>query len=46
MTSKSKIETTASERKLELWCHIIAVGSSDRVEEDVDEVVNLPAALL
>jgi hypothetical protein len=31
---------------LKLRCHVIAAGSSHRVEEGVDKVVSLPAALL
>jgi hypothetical protein len=45
MTSETKIETTASESKERLRHHVVAAVSSRRVQEGVDIVVSLPAAL-
>jgi hypothetical protein len=46
MTSETKTETTASENKEQLWRCVVAAGSSHQVEEGVDKVVSLSAALL
>jgi hypothetical protein len=45
MTSEMKTETMASESKERLRRHVIAAGSSCRVEEGVDKVISLPTAL-
>jgi hypothetical protein len=40
------LKTSSQQVKQLLWRRIIAVGSSHRVEEVVDEVISLPTALL
>jgi hypothetical protein len=46
MTSETKTETTASESKERLRHHVVATESSHWVEEGINKVVSLPAALL
>jgi hypothetical protein len=40
------VKTSLQQAKQLLWRCVIAAGSSHRVEEAIDEVVSLPAALL
>jgi hypothetical protein len=42
----NNFKTSSQQVKQLLWHHVVATGSSRRVEEVVDEVVSLPAALL
>jgi hypothetical protein len=44
--AKAKLKLCQAKAKLELRRHIITVGSCDRIEEGVNDVVSLPAALL
>jgi hypothetical protein len=46
MTNEIKTETTASKSKERLWRYVLSAGSSRQVEEGVDKVVSLPAAML
>jgi hypothetical protein len=40
------LKTSSQQAKQLLWHRVVAAGSSHRVEEVIDEVVSLPAALL
>jgi hypothetical protein len=43
---KAKLKLQLAKAKLKLWCHVVAAESSRRVQDSIDEVVSLPAALL
>jgi hypothetical protein len=43
---KPKLKLQQAKAKQLLRCRVLAAGSSRRVQEAVDEVVSLPAALL
>jgi hypothetical protein len=43
---KAKLKLQLAKAKLKLWCHVVAAESSCRVQDSIDEVVSLPAALL
>jgi hypothetical protein len=45
MKSEMKTETTASESKERLQCRVVAAESSRRVQEGIDKIVSLAAAL-
>jgi hypothetical protein len=44
--AKAKLKLQQAKAKQKLWRHVVAAGSSHRVEEGINEVVSLPVALL